>query len=199
VGARFRGLLVALALTPAANAQAATINVSLAGSDTNPGTTTAPLKTLGKALSKAVAGDTVKLAGGGYCQGPAASGEQIPATGLLVPSGVTIDGATENGFPVSTLLGHGGGVGLRFAGNATVRNLFVGGGAGFGVGLYAKQGKQTLSNLFITTRSPASATVATTRVTNRSLRLLGRETHARPVRGRGSERPPRTTVVRRAA
>jgi hypothetical protein len=61
---------------------------------------------------------------------------------------VTIEGALDGGFPVATLVGQGGGVGLNFAGDATVRNLFIG-GAGFGVGMYIKQGKQTLSNIFL--------------------------------------------------
>jgi hypothetical protein len=120
------------------------------GSDGNPGSQTKPLKTLGKALSKARSGDTVKLASGGY--GPTAtSGELFPASGLAVPAGVTIEGALDGGFPVSTLVGPGSGVGLNFAGDATVRNLAVG-GAGFGVGLFAKQGTQTLSNIFMGVR-----------------------------------------------
>ena len=139
-----------LALAGPAGAQAATINVSPAGSDANTGSATAPLKTLGKALTKAKAGDTVKLAGGGYgtFQG-FGNGETFPAGGLVVPSGVTLEGATDFGFPVATLLGQGSGIGLKLAGNATVRNLFVGGGGGFAVGLFAKQGTQTLSNLLV--------------------------------------------------
>jgi len=122
----------------------------LNGNDTNPGSETKPLKTLGKALSKARSGDTVKLAAGGY--GPTAtSGEPFPASGLAVPAGVAIEGALDGGFPVSTLVGTGSGVGLNFAGDATVRNLVVG-GAGFGVGMFAKQGKQTLSNIFLGVR-----------------------------------------------
>lgn len=146
-----------LALAGPASAAAKTLNVNPAtGKDTNSGTGTKPLKTLGKALSKSVAGDTVRLAGGGY--GPGASGDQFPQSGLPVPAGVTIEGATDSGFPVATLLGPGGGVGLNFAGNATVRNL-IWGGQGFGIGLYAKQGTQTLSNLFIGMPPGASATV----------------------------------------
>jgi hypothetical protein len=75
-----------------------------------------------------------------------------------VPAGVTIDGATDNGFPVATLLGPGGGAALNLAGNATVRNL-TWGGQGFGIGLYAKQGTQTLSNLLIAVPPGASAKV----------------------------------------
>jgi hypothetical protein len=117
------------------------------GSDANSGSETKPFKTLGKALSKARSGDTVKLAAGGY--GPAAtSGEAFPASGLAVPAGVTIEGALDGGFPVSTLVGPGVGVGLNFAGDVTVRNLAVG-GAGFGVGMFARQGTQTLSNIFL--------------------------------------------------
>jgi hypothetical protein len=66
----------ALALVSAtAQAQASTIQVSAGtGTDTNPGTATPPLKTLAKALSKAKAGDTVKLAAGGYGQGLSGTG-----------------------------------------------------------------------------------------------------------------------------
>jgi hypothetical protein len=145
----------AVALAPAANAQASTINVNLVtGTDTNSGTATKPLKTLTKALSKARAGDTVRLAGGGY--GPGASGDQFPQSGLPVRAGLTIEGATDGGFPVATLLGPGSGAALNLAGNATVRNL-AWGGQGFGIGLFAKQGTQTLSNLFIGMPPGASA------------------------------------------
>jgi hypothetical protein len=43
-----------------------------------------------------------------------------PATGLLVPSGVTVQGATDNGFPAATLLGQGSGAGLRLAGSGSI-------------------------------------------------------------------------------
>jgi hypothetical protein len=146
-----------LALASPAGAAAKTLNVNpVTGKDTNSGTATKPLKTLGKALSKSVAGDTVRLAGGGY--GPGASGDQFPQSGLPVPAGVTIEGATDAGFPIATLLGPGNGAALNLAGNATVRNL-TWGGQGFGIGLYAKQGTQTLSNLFIAMPPGASATI----------------------------------------
>jgi Protein of unknown function (DUF1565) len=105
-----------------------------------------PLKTLARGLKLAGAGTTVKLAAGGY--GPGFSGDQFAAGGLVVPAGVTIDGGGPDGSPGATLLGPGSGVGLNLAGSATVRNL-VWGGQGFGVGLVATRGKQTLSNLFI--------------------------------------------------
>jgi Protein of unknown function (DUF1565) len=142
-------LVLVLALATTASAAPAALNVdAVAGQDTNPGTATLPLKTLGTALKLAAPGATVKLAAGVY--GPGFSGDQYPAGGLVVPSGVTVVGALSGGAPTATLLGPGSGVGLNLAGNATIRNL-VWGGQGFGVGLYAKQGKQTLSNLFLAT------------------------------------------------
>ncbi len=142
------GASLALVLAGHASAATTTLNVNpVTGKDTNPGSTAAPLKTLGKALTLAHSGDTVKLAIGGY--GPGFSGDQFPATGLVVPSGVTISGTTSDGFPGSTLIGSGGGVGLNLAGNATIRNVFPGGGSGFGVAIYAKQGKQNFSNLLL--------------------------------------------------
>ena len=142
-------LVLVLALASQASAAPASFNVNpQTGQDTNPGTAALPLKTLGKALKLAAPGATVKLGAGGY--GPGFSGDQFPAGGLVVPAGVTIDGGGPDGSLGATLLGPGSGVGLKLAGNATVRNL-VWGGQGFGVGLYARQGKQTLSNLFLAT------------------------------------------------
>jgi hypothetical protein len=156
LAAALAAVLLALA-SPAAAAAAKTLNVNpVTGSDANPGTATKPLKTLTKALKLARSGDTVELAGGGY--GPGASGDQFPQSGLIVPAGVTIEGATDNGFPTATLLGSGSGAALNLPGSATIRNLFWG-GQGFGVGLYAKQGTQTLSNLFMGTPPGATATL----------------------------------------
>lgn len=147
-----------LALAVPADAAGTTINVNpVSGNDANPGSTAQPLKTLTKALSKAKAGDTVKLAPGGYGPG-GQSAEQIPADGLRVPAGVTIDGATDAGFPISTLVGPGTGAGLNLTGNATVRDLALG-GQGFGVALYAKQGKQTFSNVLLATASGRQAVI----------------------------------------
>jgi Protein of unknown function (DUF1565) len=146
-----------LALAGPASATAKTFNVNpVTGKDSNSGTATAPLKTLTRALKLVRSGDTVRLAGGGY--GPGASGDQFPQSGLVVPAGVTIEGATDGGFPAATLLGPGSGAGLNLAGNATVRNL-IWGGQGFGIGLYAKQGTQTLSNLFVGMPRGATANV----------------------------------------
>jgi hypothetical protein len=139
--------VLALALASQASAAPATLNVNpVTGQDTNPGTAAQPLKTLGTALKLAAPGATVKLAAGVY--GPGFSGDQFPAGGLVVPAGVTIDGGGPDGSPGATLLGPGSGVGLNLDGDATVRNL-VWGGQGFGIGVLAKQGTQSLSNLFI--------------------------------------------------
>jgi hypothetical protein len=143
------GLLL-LALAPAAQAgqhrATTTINVNpTTGQDTNPGTATLPLKTLTKALTLARSGTTIQLAAGNY--GPGSSGDQFPASGLPVPAGVTITGATSNGQPASTLQGPGGGAALNLASDATISNLSLN---GFGVSVFATQGRQTLSNLSIT-------------------------------------------------
>lgn len=143
--------LTALTLTLAAQANAAgtTLNVNASsGLDTNPGTAAAPLKTLTRALKLATTGTTVNLAAGNY--GPGFSGDQYPATGLVVPAGVTIIGALNNGSPAAQLVGSGTGTALNLAGTATVRNLSFA-GSGFAVGLFAKQGTQTLSNLVVGT------------------------------------------------
>lgn len=120
------------------------------GKDSNDGSQGRPFKTLTKALSVSKNGDTINLAQGGYGTTPsgAGSGETIPVSGLVVPHGVRIIGATENGFPATTLLGNIGGVGLVFQGDGVVKNLLFGGG-GFGVGMFAKQGAQTVSNVFV--------------------------------------------------
>ena len=68
---------------------------------------------------------------------------------VVVPSGVTITGATNNGFPTATLLGQGSGVGLKLARSATLRNLSIGVGSGFATALSAMQGTQNLTNLKI--------------------------------------------------
>ena len=137
-------VMAALALATAANAQAATIDVNpVSGSDGNNGSIASPLKTLGKALSRAHAGDIVQLAAGGYGQGPNGTGkcEQFPAGGLVVPARVTIQGATSNGFPAATLLGQGSGAALTLAGSATIHNLAIGGDNGFAVGCSPSAGR----------------------------------------------------------
>jgi hypothetical protein len=149
--------LMAATTAPNAAAAARTLNVNpVTGGDANPATPSQPLKTLTKALALAQSGDSVKLAAGTY--GPGTSGDQFPATGLAVRSGVTIAGATDSGFPAATLIGPGSGAALNLAGNATVRNLALG-GSGFGVGLFAKQGTQTLSNLLLATATGRVAVI----------------------------------------
>jgi len=71
------------------------------GKDANPGTQSKPFKTLTKALSKAKAGDTVRLAGGVYSK--ATNGEAFSAAGLPVPARVTLDG-TSFFFGIGTRL-----------------------------------------------------------------------------------------------
>jgi Protein of unknown function (DUF1565) len=135
-----------LALASPASARAATINVSAAtGNDANPGSASAPLKTLTRALARARAGDTVKLAGGVYSQ--EANGEKYSTTTaaptIVVRSGVTIRGDTVSPSR-STLIGAPNEVGLVLRGNATVTDVSL---FEFGVGVQASQGTQTLQDL----------------------------------------------------
>src|SRR6266545_4488499 len=118
------------------------------GSDTNKGTQTKPFQTLAKALSKAQAGDTIRLAAGLYTDLPRTDGsaerfssarESTPS--VIVPAGVTIIGDSNDvilqaGFELD--------IGLVFAGAATVRNVTL---KGFAVGMRATQGQQSLSEL----------------------------------------------------
>src|SRR5688572_24042579 len=58
--------VLAIALLLGTRAFAATLYVSPAGSDANPGTPLAPLATPGRAVALAVAGDTILLRAGTY-------------------------------------------------------------------------------------------------------------------------------------
>jgi hypothetical protein len=113
------------------------------GSDANNGSQTKPFKTLTKALTKARAGDTVKLAKGSYTKN--VNGDIFP---VLVPAGVTIVGTlASNGAKQSFLSASSsaaGETGLTFAGDATVRDLEL---DVFGPAIFADKGKLTLSNL----------------------------------------------------
>jgi hypothetical protein len=113
------------------------------GKDTNPGTKSLPFKTLARALSSAIAKDTMRLAIGVYSA--ATNGERF--TGgtqqVLVPAGVTILGTPAEDF-TSQLHGGTGQTGLKFQGAATVKNLIV---TGFTTGIQATQGVQSLKNL----------------------------------------------------
>jgi hypothetical protein len=146
--------LGSLKLTTSTTASVTWFVNPVTGNDANPGTSAKPFKTLTKALTKVKAGDTVRLATGAY--GKDFSGDQFPANGLLVPSGVTIQGSVSSGFPASNLIGNGSGVALNFAGDATVRNLCFC-GSGFAVSILATGGKQTLSNILMGV--PGSTTV----------------------------------------
>jgi hypothetical protein len=148
LAAALGAVVATLLLLPAAPASAAgtTINVNpAAGNDNSSGSALRPLRTLAKALSKAGAGDTIQLAGGIYSQNlngerySTINGEQT----VVVPSGVAIRGNAGPG--VSTILaGAENQVGLLLKGTATISEIST---VGFGVGLQAAQGSQTLSGL----------------------------------------------------
>jgi hypothetical protein len=115
------------------------------GKDSNAGTQDKPFKTLAKALSKAKKGDIVKLGPGVYSQDT--NGERYTSLSqVLVPSGVTIEGAPGTGDESSILEGTGVEIALNFAGDATVTNLVM---EHFNVGIVANQGKLSLRNLFL--------------------------------------------------
>jgi Protein of unknown function (DUF1565) len=118
------------------------------GKDTNKGTQPKPFQTLAKALSKALAADTIRLAAGLYTDLPRTDGsserfssvrESTPS--VVVPAGVTIigdsnDAILQAGSPTD--------IGLVFAGAATVRTVTL---KGFAIGMRGTQGQQILSDL----------------------------------------------------
>jgi uncharacterized protein DUF1565 len=131
---------------PAASAAGTTFTVNPAtGDDADPGTATKPLRTLAAALSKVTTGDTVELAGGIYSK--AASGERYStikgAQPVVVPPGVTLRGNAGKGVG-TTLIGAANEIGLLLQGSATISEIDT---VGFGIGLQAPQGKQTLDGV----------------------------------------------------
>lgn len=117
------------------------------GSDGNAGTAAQPFKSLTKALAKATAGDTVRLAKGNYTNTGAAplSGDVYP---LHVPNGVTVRGALQaNGQPGSGLSPAASAdrtTGLILDGSATVQDVAL---TVFGDAVRASQGTQTLRHV----------------------------------------------------
>ena len=123
------------------------------GKDTNAGSLTAPFKTLAKALSVAIANDTVKLAAGTYSK--ATNGERFTASGqyIQVPNGVRIEGTLNSSGGNATILqgqldtpGYDSEIALSLAANAVVTNVSI---ERFGMGVRALSGKQTLTHLSI--------------------------------------------------
>jgi hypothetical protein len=128
-------LSVAAALAGAGNASAATLNVEPTnGSDANPGTAAQPLRTLAEGLDRAVAGDTIQLAGGVYHE---AWDDEFGNHGLIVPKGVTIQGVADPATGRTVLSGGGAHVGLRLLGAAQVNDVLL---SNFDDGLQASRG-----------------------------------------------------------
>lgn len=112
------------------------------GNDTNKGSQTKPFKTIAKALSRAKAGDTVKLALGQYSK--QSNGENF-GEGLGVPNGVRLEGSLAPSGDLSVLVGAGASQdGLLLQGNATLKNLGL---SGFRSAIIASAGQQTLTHL----------------------------------------------------
>src|SRR5215207_336765 len=102
----------------------------VAGGDANSGSSTKPFKTLAKALSISISGDTVKLGPGNYSK--SANGEKFSnsAQKVMVPSGVRIEGTLSSTVcNLSAITGELGvlnvvdQVGLNLAGSAVVKNV----------------------------------------------------------------------------
>jgi hypothetical protein len=114
-----------------------------AGKDANAGTAASPLRTLGRALALATAGDTVQLSAGSYTN--TGSGDVYP---LHVPSGVTVRGTLTANGGKGTFLSPASSAartpGLILDGNATVQDLEL---DVFGVAIDARQGTARLRNL----------------------------------------------------
>ena len=147
-GALAAGAL-ALGASPA-HAAGATVHVSpVSGKDTNPGTATAPLRTIGRALDLAKAGDTVRLAGGRYER---FTNGEIYTTSfglprLQVPSGVTIQGEANAAVGRTVIAGAGTEVGLSLSGDATVSDVLL---TGFDRAVQADKGTQLLRGVDVT-------------------------------------------------
>ena len=122
------------------------------GSDANGGASTTPFKTLAKALSVSIAGDTVKLAAGKYSK--AANGEKFSTSTqrVVVPNGVRIEGTLNSSGANATILegalgspgSTGSEVGLNLAGSAVVTNVSV---DRFDMGVRTIAGQQMLTHL----------------------------------------------------
>jgi hypothetical protein len=91
------------------------------GSDSNPGTLTAPLKTITRALAVAQGAATVHVMAGTYSE------TSTPGQSLVVPSGVTVE--SYGGGTVTVAgpgeLDSGYTIGFAFVGNGTVRGITV--------------------------------------------------------------------------
>jgi Protein of unknown function (DUF1565)/Right handed beta helix region len=113
------------------------------GKDTNPGTKALPFKTVAKALSLALAQDSVRLAPGVYSK--AINGEKFTNLTQQIPvrAGVFILGTFQEEF-TSQLHGGPDETGLLLQGGATVRNVIL---SGFGIGIRASQGVQSLKGV----------------------------------------------------
>ncbi|HEY9602359.1 MAG TPA: DUF1565 domain-containing protein, partial [Allocoleopsis sp.] len=119
------------------------------GKDTGVGNSTAPLKTLTKALAKATAGTTIQLAAGTY---NTANGEIFP---LVVPSGVMILGHEPSKGKGISIQGSGTynsptfanqNVALRMESNAQLRGVTVTNPVERGTGVWIESTSPIIAN-----------------------------------------------------
>ena len=155
-------LLTACPTTPSLPGTTAQLYASATtGSDSNPGTSAAPLKTLRKALALVQKGQTVRLEHGTY---DVTNGEAFPET---VPDGVSL--LADNPRDI-LLLGKASQDGLIFAGSGSVVGLDL---QGFGTAITATTGTQAFSNLALSGNTAGlnlSATAQATLDGNSSLK-----------------------------
>lgn len=123
--------ILASALLQAVIAQAATYYVATTGSDSNPGTSSQPWRTVAHATSKMVAGDTTYVRGGTYNEGEirfVRSGTQSAPIKLLNQSGqlpVINCTTAKSSYPRIYLLGSGPTPSARAIGWVTIEGFEI--------------------------------------------------------------------------
>jgi hypothetical protein len=131
------GRVLAIALVLTTRAVAATLYVAPTGSDTNPGTSAAPLATPGRALALAEAGDTILLRGGTYT---------ISRTLSIAKAGLTI--RSHPGERAKIVAGTADLANLTsvlavYASRVTISDLELQGASYYGIKLDARDGPQS--------------------------------------------------------
>jgi hypothetical protein len=131
------GRVVAITLVLTTRALAATLYVSPAGADANPGTLAAPLATPGKALALAAAGDTVLLRAGTYTITKSLSITQAALTFRSYPGErAKIVAGTADLTNLTSVV-------VVYASGVTVEDLELQGGSYYGIKLDDLKGPQS--------------------------------------------------------
>jgi hypothetical protein len=143
-------IAVILMGTLAANCQAATYYVATTGSDSNPGTTTQPFRTITFAYSRVVAGDYILVQPGIYTDYQSRWGIYLNKNGTssspitlqsVVRGGAIIDGTGESNRPYCIVLN---GTSYNVVNGFTIRNCPLG-----GIAVYPNGTNASSNNAFI--------------------------------------------------